>query len=61
MNIQCKTCGSSDVVVACDRIMSPNDGCIFLCLKCKATFMDPVKTYSKEQEYSEQNISENVS
>jgi len=50
MNITCKTCGSHDVVVACDRIMSPNDGCVFLCLKCRAAFMEPVAGTRRELE-----------
>ena len=48
MNIKCKICGSSDVVVACDRIMSIDEGCVFLCLMCRTSFTDSDTTVHRE-------------
>jgi len=48
MTIQCKTCGSNDVVVACDKIMPPKDDCVFLCLNCRAAFLASAKNSSKK-------------
>ena len=51
MNVKCKTCGSGDVVVACDRVMSPNENCVFLCLRCRASFMVSDATVQKERNF----------
>jgi len=48
MNVQCKTCGSHDVVVACDGIMSPSDVCVFLCQNCRAAFFASAKNSSRK-------------
>ena len=42
MNIKCKTCGSDNVVLLWESIMSFTGSCKFQCQECNASFSVPV-------------------
>jgi len=49
MNIKCKTCGSNDVVLSWESIMSFVGSCTFQCQQCNDSFAVPVTDVQKKR------------